>query len=124
MSWKTVRLELASTEGFPRGSASRAYLIRVPLDDDGAIDANAVRQNPALATVRRFWASEADEYGRIEPADTGWVLHCGGAGREVALMAPQPLRLNRHVTIESGDRRLPFRVASIRGLGPAAMPSS
>ena len=37
MKWKVIRLELASNWEFPKGSAGRSYLIRLPLTDDGAI---------------------------------------------------------------------------------------
>ena len=38
MNWKTIRLELAATREFPTGSAGRAFLLRLPLRDDGSID--------------------------------------------------------------------------------------
>jgi hypothetical protein len=44
MTWKSIRLELARTKEFPEGSASRAYLLRLPLDDRGRIYESALRR--------------------------------------------------------------------------------
>jgi hypothetical protein len=41
-TWNLVRLELAGTSEYPEGSASRAYMLRVPLDDAGLIDEAAL----------------------------------------------------------------------------------
>ena len=60
MNWKRIRLELARTEGFPEGSANRAYLLRLPLDSNGFIDEAARSNRPRWATVRRFWPSERE----------------------------------------------------------------
>ena len=38
MTWKTIRLELARTPEFPEGSAAHAYVLRLPIDDDGYIE--------------------------------------------------------------------------------------
>ena len=120
MNWKTIRLELGSTADHPSGSAGRAYLIRLPLDSAGAIDESALVKQPAQATVRRFWPSEADRTGQVERAERGWLLRCnGGANREtLSILEPDPLVLGQQVMITEPDgTRLPFRVASIRKLG-------
>ena len=61
--WNVVRLELARTPDFPEGSASRAYMLRVPLDRQGLIDEASLLSRPAMATVRRFWPNEPDQTG-------------------------------------------------------------
>src|SRR5580765_7738714 len=58
MNWKSIRLELARTPEFPEGSASRAFLLHLPLDQDGLIDEEVLRDAPARATVHRFWPNE------------------------------------------------------------------
>lgn len=119
MKWKMIRLELASTDEHPAGSPGRAYLIRLPLEEDGEVDEAALDGRPSQATVRRFWPSEPDRSGLIERAAAGWALRCNG-GRSQATIATldrQPLRLGENVLITDADgKRLPFRVASIRGL--------
>ena len=117
MKWKTVRLELASTEDHPRGSPGRAFLLHVPLASDGLIDRSAVDKHPGRATVRRFWASEPDSYGLVEPRDGSWSLQCarGTTQGSVFLLDSVPLRLNAQVTVRpQGGTELPFRVASVR----------
>ncbi len=119
MNWKTVRLELAATPEFPRGSVARAYLLRIPLNPDGFIDSLAIESQPQRATVRRHWPSEADCYGHVRH---------GALGLQLCFDAPErctgSFRLETHGLIESdglvtitetGGARLLFRVAHIEG---------
>lgn len=75
MKWKVIRLELASNWEFPRGSAGRSYLIRLPLKDDGEIDAITLESYPARATVRRYWPNQADMLGYLIRTPTGYAIH-------------------------------------------------
>ena len=123
MSWKNIRLELAGTESFPQGSASRAYLLRLPLDPAGLIDPGALASNPAKATVRRFWASEPDLHGHVVPNSCGWLFRCDGGRMPESVMhfAPQALIENRKVMVREADGTfLPYRVASVTDLRQAA----
>ena len=114
MNWKSIRLELARTVGFPAGSVSRAYLIRLPLDDEDRIDAGAFDRAPERASVRRHWSSEPDSRGRIIRDGAEWRMFCDGEIRSV-LLNSQPVRLGGKVSvIESDGSELPFRIASIR----------
>jgi hypothetical protein len=74
MKWKVVRLELASNWEFPRGSAGRSYLIRLPLKEDGEIDALTLESQPARATVRRYWPNQADMVGYLIHTPTGYAI--------------------------------------------------
>ena len=69
-----IRLELASSWQFPRGSAGRSYLIRLPLTNEGAIDTAALQSQPSRATVRRYWPNEADMVGHLVPTPTGYAI--------------------------------------------------
>lgn len=123
MNWKTVRLELASTEKYPRGSAGRAFLLHVPIASDGRIDRAAIERHPSRATVRRFWASEPDAFGFVEPKDGGWALRCAIGAREKStfLLEAAPLRPDGQVKVQQPGRTpLPFRIASVR---PDGQPS-
>lgn len=120
MNWKKVRLELAPMEKFPRGSASRAYLLHVPLNEAGRIDCAALQRNPSMATVRRFWPSQADDFGHIVKADGAWSFRCGRhkCAQAVFRFGRGALELGRQVTIEARDGGcLRFRVASVTQLG-------
>lgn len=120
MTWKTVRLELASTAEYPRGSAGRAFLLHVPIAKDGRIDRLAVDRNPGRATVRRYWGSEPDSFGPVEALDNSWALCCtpGAADETTYLLDAVPLHLNDRVNVRQpiGDT-LPFRVASVHASG-------
>lgn len=120
MTWKTVRLELASTEGHPRGSAGRAFLLHVPIASDGHIDRAVIDRDPSRATVRRFWASEPDSFGIVEPMDGSWALRCArGAGENSTfLLEAAPLKPDEKVKVrQPGGAELPFRIASVRSAG-------
>ena len=119
MNWQTISLELASTREFPAGSAARAFLLRLPLHEDGSIDEAEVAHHPSRATVRRFWPSEADSSGRIVRCSSGWECRCGQRGKEhVAFhLPPQPLRLGEQIVMtDPSGRELPFRIASMSRL--------
>ena len=116
MSWKTIRLELAGTTEFPSGSVSRGYLIRVPLDDNGLIDEPQLSQRPQKATVRRFWSTEPDESGCVVRAADKWALLCNDD--RLLPIEPPSFKVGEEVSvIDPNGIALPFRVASIRGLG-------
>lgn len=74
INWKSIRLELAGTPEFPLGSASRAYMLHLPLREDGTVDEQAFGANPAMASFRRFWPNEPDRSGLIVRAGRGWAL--------------------------------------------------
>lgn len=122
--WTNVRLELAQTPDFPRGSASRAYLLRLPLDAEGRIDEPELRKNPEDAICRRFWPGEREARGRVVPARGDWMLRLeNAAGDErsiVCHLAGTPLILGARIAISQADgEHLPFRVARINELLPA-----
>ena len=120
MTWHSIRLELAGTQDFPTGSAGRALLLRLPLHDDGTVDEEELAQRPARATVRRYWASEPDCFGRIVPGAGGLNLNCDqtDAGRTAFHLAPQPIQPGGQVRMTAPDGlEIPFRVASISKLG-------
>ena len=80
MKWKVIRLELASSWQFPRGSAGRSYLIRLPLTEEGAIDTTALESQPMQATVRRHWPNEADMIGHLKHTPMGYAIRYEGDG--------------------------------------------
>ena len=84
MNWKVIRLELASSWEFPRGSVGRSYLIRLPLTEEGAIDNAALETHPGHATVRRHWSNEADMLGYLVRTPMGYAIRyeANGATRD------------------------------------------
>ncbi len=72
--WKIIRLELARTPEFPFGSASRSYIVRLPIYEDGMVDEDAVKLHPSMATVRRFWSNEPDQQGYIIRSGDVWAF--------------------------------------------------
>lgn len=118
MDWKTVRLELGSSDAFPHGSVGRAFLLHVPIDNDGRINRGVLEQHPGRATVRRYWPSEPDAFGTIEPCNDCWALQCGkGTKHDVTfLLDAVPLKPNHSVCVRAPDgTMMPFRVANVRG---------
>lgn len=115
MNWRSIRLELGSTGEFPAGSVSRAYLIRLPLDDQDRVDGAAMLQDPARATVRRHWSSDADERGILVQSGHDWAMQCDGKPARVLRLNGNPIRLGQQVSVMEPDGSvLPLKVASIR----------
>jgi len=123
--WKIIRLELARTAGFPEGSPSRAFILRLPLFADGLIDAAEVARNPAMATVKRFWANEPDQQGYVIRAGKTWAFsyQIGEDDDEKLFhLEAHPLLEGEYLTLTEPDgAQLPFRVTrvdSIDGIRP------
>jgi hypothetical protein len=120
MNWQSIRLELARTPDFPEGSANRAYLLHLPLDDRGLIDEPSRRSSPARATVRRFWPNEPDLSGYVIRRLDGWAFsYAPGEDDDEAIfhLENHPIRLGEYLTLTEADgSRLPFRVASMKDL--------
>lgn len=130
MKWKVIRLELASGGDFPRGSAGRSYLIRLPLTDEGAIDPEMLTRQPGRATVRRYWPNEPDRTGYFVNTPRGYAIRyeMNGAGKmtgngDFEPMSDQPLlqfdavqiKLGEQISLTEPDgRQLRFRVASLQ----------
>ncbi|HTM95308.1 MAG TPA: hypothetical protein VL100_05775, partial [Croceibacterium sp.] len=115
--WKIIRLELARTAEFPEGSPSRALILRLPLADDGLIDADEVGRNPAQATVKRLWPDEPDQQGYvIRTGATRAFSYAIGDDDDEDLfhLEAHPLRPGEYVTLtEPNGEQLPFRVTRI-----------
>jgi hypothetical protein len=118
ISWRSIRLELARTADFPDGSASRTYLLRLPLNEEGLIDEHALKQAPALATVHRYWPNEPDMFGFVIRTAKGWAISYEPGEEDdetVFHLETHPLQEGNYITLTEPDgRRLPFRVASVR----------
>ena len=117
MTWKSIRLELARTPDFPEGSASRAYLLHLPLSEAGLIDENMIRRAPARAIVRRFWPNEADLSGYVIPTAGGWAFSYEPGEEDdekIFHLETHAMRPGEYITLTEPDgRRLPFRVAAL-----------
>ena len=119
MNWKAIRLELGRTRDFPNGSASRAYLLRAPLNDDGVIDEQAIRDLPEQATVRRLWPSEPDVSGHLTRVGDKWAFVSSRTGIEHSVfteMDALPISEGAMLLLREKGRELPFRVARLRPL--------
>ncbi|WP_309660926.1 hypothetical protein [Sphingomonas sp.] len=114
-NWKNIRLELAQSPEFPTGSVSRAYLLRLPLDDNDLVDEGALLNSPRLATVRRHWANDPDEAGLVQKVNGALAMSSNGASARMLRLDDQPIRLGQQVSVvESDGAVLAFRIASIR----------
>lgn len=118
MSLKKIRLELARTHEFPLGTSDRGYEFVAPLDADGHLDRDGWHVHRDHCTVRRFWAGEPDERGRLVHRGGGWYFHYDGmdAGDDEPIF-----KFDRHtfktgeyvsVTEHDGEQR-PFKVVDV-----------
>lgn len=55
MTWKTIRLEIARTPEYPEGSTAHAYVLRLPIDDNGFIERAAMKHPSESPMVHRIW---------------------------------------------------------------------
>ena len=116
MTWKTIRLELARTADYPDGSSAHAYVFRVPLNDEGFIEPDALKQAEKRPVVRRFWPGEADQSGVVIATPKGWAFsyRVGDEDDEgIFRLKDHPLKVGEYLTITEADgSELPFRVIS------------
>jgi hypothetical protein len=64
-AFKRIRLNLARSKEFPRGSSRHGYEFVAPLDSNGHIDAQVWKKHRDHCRVRRFWEGEDDEHGLL-----------------------------------------------------------
>ena len=123
MQWKIIRLELASSWEFPRGSVGRSYLIRLPLTEDGAIDTAALESQPAHATVRRHWPNQADMLGLLVRTPMGYAIRyeisdpvVNDAGEQALFQfGADAIKVGEQIFLAEPDgHKLRFRVASLQ----------
>lgn len=130
MKWQVIRLELASSREFPRGSAGRSYLIRLPLTEEGAIDTAALESQPALATVRRHWPNQADMLGYLEHTALGYAIRyeingeatvdgsakdSGSRNERQFEFGADAIKVGEQIFLTEPDgRQLRFRIASLQ----------
>ncbi len=122
MTLRRIRLELARTAEFPEGSANHGYEFVAPLDAAGHFDPKEWKAARDKCTVRRFWAGQDDETGKlIHYRGSLWAFSYDPDPAETEDDEPI-FRFDRHVfkqgeyvsiTEHDGVQR-PFRVASVR----------
>jgi hypothetical protein len=119
MNWTSIRLELGQTSEFPKGSASRAYLIRLPLTADGAVDGAALDRAPEQATVRRLWPSEPDLSGHAirRGEKLAFVARQSSDGAVFSEFDAPTLSEGATCLVLERGQPLPFRVAKLRAAG-------
>lgn len=120
MKWRSIRLELAPSAAFPLGSASRAYLLCLPLKPGGSVDGKAVPSAPVRARFRRFWPNQRDMSGVIILVDGGLGFAFEDAGANVAIMIqPQGQRFRSGGLVllaEPDGSHLSFTVADLQAV--------
>jgi len=109
MNWKTIRLELAATEAFPKGSVGRGFLIRAPIDPSGNIDEQSLRSTPERAKVRRIWPNEPDESGQLVRVNGHWALRFRGKPDRLIAVDAQ-LQSGDEIVLTSEGQQSPFTV--------------
>lgn len=119
MSLKRIRLELARTPEFPEGSNRHGYEFVAPLDAAGHLVAADWAKAKEACMVRRFWAGDADEHGKlIHRRDGKWAFSYAPGDDD-----DEPIfRFDKHVflkgeyvsvTEHDGETR-PFKVVDVR----------
>ena len=119
MTWTTIRLELARTREFPNGSPAHAYVLRLPLMQEGTVDAKEFNAQPELATVRRFWPGEPERSGYIIHKRGGWAFSYAlgeDDDENIFHLESHPLRVGDYLTLTEPDGdKWPYQVRSCAG---------
>src|SRR6202165_6228488 len=118
-----ILLNLARWKKFPDGSPRRGYDFIAPLDPEGHIDPILWKKYRDYCRVRRFWAGEEDEVGRLVHKPGGadharWVFDYNPdedaddeAGYKFGVHAFLP---GEYVSISDNDGKLTtFRVVAV-----------
>ncbi len=120
-----IRLELARCPEFPEGSSKHGYLLTLPLDEDGALDATGGQHVSARCRFERFWNGEPIEVGHIERHGHGWSLAFEGDEDEPArepIFRPEGHRFlpGDYLSIKERDGVLrTFRISALWAAGGA-----
>jgi hypothetical protein len=121
---KRIRLNLARSREFPNGSEHHGYEFTAPLDHEGHIDAAAWQKVRDRCQVRRYWAGEQDEIGKLVHKPGGaeharWVFDYDDSSEEDDeagyRFAAHAFRVGEYVSIrdEDGDMHT-FQVLSVQ----------
>ena len=117
-AWKSIRLELARSPDFPDGSASRAYMLCLPLYEDGTVDEAALNARPIRATIKRFWPNQPDMDGNLVRERDGWRFSYAPrfeADNKIVHLSCDRLCIGEIVSLTKADgNSLLFRVESAR----------
>lgn len=118
MSWNNIRLELAHSSQFPKGSPHRCYLLHLPLEAGGLISEKMVHASPRRATVRRFWPSQPDLRGYVIKEPRGWAFAYDPReddDERVFGLSTHSIHLGECFTVTEPDgERLPFVVTNVQ----------
>ena len=112
-----IRLELARTPEFPKGSPKHGYELVAPLTKDEHIHEKNVIEVKHRCPAVEFWGGELPEEGVFRRTGTGWQFDTVTE----AAKDDEPFDIDRHllspttyITIRSRDGvQRPFRVVSI-----------
>jgi hypothetical protein len=120
---KRIRLDLARSKEFPNGSSRHGYEFVAPLDAKGHIDVDLWRKHREHCGVRRFWAGEEDEVGRLVHKPGGneharWVFDYDESTEEDDeagyRFGDHAFRIGEYVSIRDEDGEMhTFKVASV-----------
>ena len=94
---------------------ARCYFVRLPLDDEGMLVTWELESHPKRATARRYWSSEADQWGHALLDDGRILLKLNGKLRE--LQFNKGIALGELARIDEGGEPLAFVIA---GINPGA----
>jgi hypothetical protein len=116
MTWKTVRLELARTPRYPEGSSAHAYVLRLPVDDNGIVETKPLREAAVHPTVRRFWPKQPDQTGVVIKQGRKWAFsYRPGVEDNEAIfhLEDHLIKPGEYLTVtETNGEKLPFKVVS------------
>jgi|TARA_R100000501_G_scaffold8550_1_gene17394 hypothetical protein len=119
MSWYRIRLEKGRTKESPEGSPAHAYMLTLPLDAGGRIDAAAYRRAPARASILHISPEYGEESGRlIHREDGGWAFSYAPGDEDdeiIFALDRHDIQVGNYITVTEPDgEEAPYKIVSLR----------
>jgi hypothetical protein len=117
-SFRRIRMELAREKGRPSGDAGSGYILVVPLDRDGRLDAELWRLHRDACRVNRFRPGQDPDVGHVIHRPGGsWAFHYDVRGDEADeagfRFQAERFVLGEYVSIHEDDGVHVFKIVSV-----------
>ncbi|MBV7256599.1 hypothetical protein KCG44_07345 [Pacificimonas sp. WHA3] len=121
MSWYRIRLEMGRTRENPEGSPSHAYMLTLPLNAEGRVDAATYEKAPARASILHMSPEDGEESGRlILRADGKWAFSYEPGDEDdetIFALATHAIETGNYITVTEPDGdQVPYKIVSVREL--------
>lgn len=116
-SFRHVRLELARETGSPESRSDTGYLLWVPLDASGKIDAKPWKEFRDYYRILKFRPRHANEIGHLVHRKDGWTLQYDISGEDAEETGfhfeDEHFALGEYVSIREKEKTHVYKVSTV-----------